>query len=100
MAGARLLLEEREEIALGIARGRSLAGAARTPRRPVSTVARAIAGNGNRGLIGPSFWNLLRAIVCPSPRRVVSHSVVRWLGRSSGACRCGTRPSRSQTGYA
>jgi IS30 family transposase len=40
MPGARLSLEEREEIALGIASGRSLTGIARGVGRPVSTVAR------------------------------------------------------------
>jgi transposase, IS30 family len=48
MPGARLSLEEREEIALGIASGRSLTGIARGVGRPVSTVAREVARNGGR----------------------------------------------------
>ena len=48
MSGARLSLEEREEIALGIASGRSLTGIARGVSRPVSTVAREVARNGGR----------------------------------------------------
>ena len=49
MPGARLSFEEREEIALGIASGRSLTGIARGVGRPVSTVAREVARNGGRG---------------------------------------------------
>jgi IS30 family transposase len=48
MPGARLSLEEREEIALGIASGRSLTGVARSLGRPGSTVAREVEGNGGR----------------------------------------------------
>jgi IS30 family transposase len=48
MPGARLSLEEREEIALGIASGRSLTGVARGLGGPVSTVAREVAPNGGR----------------------------------------------------
>jgi IS30 family transposase len=49
MPGARLSLEEREEIALGIASGLSLSGIARGVGRPVSTVSREVARNGGRG---------------------------------------------------
>ena len=48
MPGARLSFEEREEIALGIASGRSLTGIARGVGRPVSTVSREVARNGGR----------------------------------------------------
>ena len=48
MPGVRLSLEEREEIALGIASGRSLTGIARGVGRPVSTVSREVARNGGR----------------------------------------------------
>lgn len=82
MAGARLLSEEREEIALGIARGRSLAGAARTPRRPVSTVARAIAGN---GVIGAS--SVRPSGTCYAPSCVPAQGAscrIRWCAGSEG----------------
>ena len=48
MPGARLCLEEREEIALGIARGQSLAAIAALLDRPTSTVSREVCRNGGR----------------------------------------------------
>ncbi len=48
MPGARLTLDEREEIALGIATGRSLADIARQLERPTSTVSREVNRNGGR----------------------------------------------------
>jgi IS30 family transposase len=47
--GARLRLDEREEIALGIAAGRSFADIARQLDRPTSTVSRDVDRNGGRG---------------------------------------------------
>jgi IS30 family transposase len=49
MPGVRLSLDEREEIALGIASGQSLTGIARGVGRPVSTVVREVPRNGGRG---------------------------------------------------
>jgi IS30 family transposase len=49
MPGVPLSLEEREDIALGIASGRSLTGIARGVGRPVSTVAREVARSGGPG---------------------------------------------------
>ena len=48
MPGACVSLEEREEIARGIASGRSLTGVARGAGRPVATVAREVMRNGDR----------------------------------------------------
>ncbi len=48
MLGVRLSLEERDEIELGVASGRSLTGIARGVGRPVSTVAREVTPNGGR----------------------------------------------------
>jgi len=48
MPGARLGLEARELIGLGVARGESLAKIARRLARPTSTVAREVARNGGR----------------------------------------------------
>ena len=44
----RLTLAEREEIAVGVGRGESFAGVARTLGRPTSTVSREVNGNGGR----------------------------------------------------
>lgn len=49
MPAARLSLEERKEIALVVASGRSLTGIDRGVERPVSTVSREITRNGDRG---------------------------------------------------
>jgi IS30 family transposase len=49
MPGVRLSLEERVEIALGIASGRNVSGIARGVGHPVSTVARKVTRNGGRG---------------------------------------------------
>src|SRR6056297_3251333 len=49
MPGARLSLDEREEIALGIAIKRSLADIARQLGRPTSTVSREVERNGGPG---------------------------------------------------
>ena len=78
--GARLSLEEREEIALGIASGRSLTGIARRVGRPVSTVAREVACNGGRGRYRAVVAErATRRRACrPKPRRL---AVDRALGR-------------------
>ncbi len=49
MPGARLSLDEREALGLGIASGRSLGEMARSLGRPVSTLAREVVGNGGHG---------------------------------------------------
>ena len=49
MPGARLTLDEREEIALGIATGHSFADIAVRVGRPTSTVSREVDRNGGRG---------------------------------------------------
>ncbi len=80
MPGVRLSLEEREEIALGIASGRSLTGIARGVGRPVSTVAREVARNGGRGRYRAVVAErATRRRACrPKPRRL---AVDRALGR-------------------
>ncbi len=80
MPGVRLSLEEREEIALGIASGRSLTGIARGVGRPVSTVAREVARNGGRGRYRAVVAErATRRRACrPKPRRLATD---RALGR-------------------
>ena len=80
MLGVRLSLEEREEIALGIASGRSLSEIARGVGRPVSTVSREVARNGGRGRYRAVVAErATRRRACrPKPRRLV---VDRALGR-------------------
>ena len=49
MPGSRLTADEREEIALGVATGRSFADIAVQLGRPTSTVSREVDRNGGRG---------------------------------------------------
>ena len=103
MPGARLLLEERGGMALGIARGialgialgRSLSGIARgvlavrsrtCHARSPGSVSGAVNGRWNRGG--------RHADVRAARRRVVSRTTGSSPGRSSGACGCVTRRTR------
>ena len=61
MPGVRLGVEEREVIALGVARRESFAEIARRMRRPTSTVAREVGRNGGRdGYVGAGAQKALR----------------------------------------
>jgi IS30 family transposase len=79
-AGCTPVVAEREEIALGIASGRSLTGIARGVGHPVATVAREVARNGGRGrcrAVVAERATRLRACR-PKPRRLATD---RALGR-------------------
>jgi transposase, IS30 family len=76
--GARLTIDEREEIALGLATGRSFAVIAVQLGRPTSTVSREVDRNGGRGGYRASRAQREtdRRARRPKVRRLVEH---RWL---------------------
>jgi transposase, IS30 family len=76
--GARLTIDEREEIALGLATGRSFAVIAVQLGRPTSTVSREVDRNGGRGGYRASraLRETDRRARRPKVRRLVEH---RWL---------------------
>lgn len=78
MPGARLTVDEREEIALGVATGRSFADIAVQLGRPTSTVSREVGRNGRRGHYRASRAQREtdRRARRPKARRLVEH---RWL---------------------
>jgi hypothetical protein len=77
MPGERLSLEEREEMALGVASTRSRTGMAREVGCPVSTVAREVARTVVVALTGLSLRSVRHAVGRAAPSRVV----LRLIGR-------------------
>jgi len=88
-ASGRLSLAEREEIALGLARGESLSGIARQLGRAPSTVSREVNANGGRNRYRASkahqraFWcarrpKTAKLVACPELRAVVEAWLEEW----------------------
>ncbi|MFP5308388.1 MAG: helix-turn-helix domain-containing protein [Actinomycetes bacterium] len=84
MPGARLTLDEREEIALGIATGRTFTDIAERVGRPTSTVSRGVDRNGGPAATGPSRPSGRLTSGRGGPRSAGWSRTASWLARSPG----------------